>query len=318
MNKPLLPKYLAKSGMKTKFIDLGQQDLKLKNSVLSLGSFDGIHLGHQSLIKKLIAVSKEKQAPSCLCLFDPLPFQVLKGKKVFKRLFTIQELEDLLKSFNLNFLCIIPFDKKFSKLSSKEFVHSVLISHFKPAHIIVGYDFSFSYQREGNFSVLQSYGKEHGFSVERLAPYLYKEKPISSSKIRKYLALADMEQVKTLLGRPFSIQSQVVKGDGRGKKLGFPTANLKPKGKELPPFGVYSGRAQIQKTFKPAVINIGIRPSFKASQSFVEAHILDFEGNLYGQILKLELDFFIRKEQNFSKISDLKRKIKQDIQIALA
>ena len=304
--------------MKIKFIAQAQEASKLKNSVLSLGGFDGVHLGHQSLIKRLVAVSKEKQIVSCLCLFDPLPFQVLKGEKAFKRLFTIYEMEDLLKNFNLDFSCIISFDKKFSKLSSKEFIQSVLIPHFKPAHIIVGYDFSFSYQKEGNFSVLQSYGKEHDFSVERLAPYLYKEKPISSSRIRKYLALADMEEVKTLLGRPFSIQSRVIKGDGRGKKLGFPTANLQPKGKELPPFGVYSGRAQIQKAFKPAVINIGNRPSFKGSQSFVEAHILDFEGDLYGQVLKLELDSFIRKEQSFSKISDLKRKIRQDIQFSLA
>ncbi|MCZ0932587.1 MAG: bifunctional riboflavin kinase/FAD synthetase [Oligoflexia bacterium] len=302
--------------METKFIDLRRASSSPKSLVLSLGGFDGIHLGHQVLIKKLVEISKKKQASSCLCLFDPLPFQVLQGEKAFKRLFTIQELGKLLKSFNLDFLCILPFDSHFAKLSAKEFIQSVLVPHFDPLHIIVGYDFSFSYQKEGNFSVLQSYGKELGFSVEQLKPCLYQGKPISSSRIRKHLSLADMKEVKALLGRAFSIQSQVLRGDGRGRKLGFPTANLKPEKKELPPLGVYSGRAQIQKDGYPAIVNIGCRPSFNGSQTFVEVHIPSFNRNLYDQILTVELGDFIRKERAFSKLSDLKEQIRQDIQVA--
>ena len=302
--------------MKTKFIDLKQASLSPKRLVLSLGGFDGIHLGHQFLIKKLIETSKKKQTDSCLCLFDPLPFQVLQGEKAFKRLFTIQELEKLLKSFNLDFLCVVPFDSQFAKLGSKEFIRSVLIPHFNPLHIVVGYDFSFSYQKAGNFSVLQSYGKEIGFSVEQVGPYLYKGQAISSSRIRKHLSFADMKEVKTLLGRPFSIQSHVLRGDGRGRKLGFPTANLKPEKKELPPLGVYSGRVQIQKNYYPAIVNIGCRPSFNGSQTVVEAHIPAFNRNLYDQMVTVELEGFIRKERAFSKISELKEQIRQDIQIA--
>ena len=302
--------------MKLQFIDLNQTDLSPKGSVLSLGGFDGVHLGHQLLIRKLIESSKKKRTPSCLCLFNPLPFQVLKGES-FKRLFTIQELKEFLKRYDLDFLCIIPFDNNFSRLSSTEFIQTVLIPHFNPQHVIVGYDFSFSYQKEGNFSVLSSYGKKLGFSVEQTEPVLYKKKPISSTRIRKHLSLAEMAEVKALLGRPFSIQSQVLKGDGRGKKLGFPTANLKPNQKALPPLGVYSGRAYIQNRWQSAVINIGCRPSFDGSQIFVEAHIPSINRDLYNQTLKLELGQFIRKERFFSNSSDLKTQIRQDIQKAL-
>ena len=135
--------------MEIQFIDPKKQNFKLKKAVVSLGGFDGIHLGHQALIKKLISAGKEKGAPSCLCLFDPLPFQVLTGKSHFKRLFTIPELESFLKNFDFDFLFIIPFDISFSKLSPKEFIYSVLMSYFNPLHIIVGYDFSFSHQNAG-------------------------------------------------------------------------------------------------------------------------------------------------------------------------
>ena len=303
--------------MEVRFIDLNQPDLSPKRSVLSLGGFDGIHLGHQALIRKLIEVSKDRQAPSCLCLFDPLPFQVLEKKSEFKRLFAISELGDLLKGFGLDFLCIIPFDGSFSRLSSKDFIQSVLIHHFDPLHVIVGYDFSFSYQKSGNFSILKSYGQKFGFSVEKVKPCLYKGGPISSSRIRTCLSLSDMEGVRALLGRSFSIQSQVVRGDGRGRQLGFPTANLKPEQKELPPFGVYAGRARIQENWLPAVVNIGCRPSFNGSQFFVEIHIPSFSRDIYNQILKVELDYFIRKEKAFSKLSDLKKQMRRDVQTVL-
>ena len=304
--------------MESKIIDIKKFDSSLKNSVLSLGGFDGIHLGHQVLIKKLIESSKQRQAVSCLCLFDPLPFQVLSGEQEFKRLFTIPELTALLKNFDLDFLCIMPFDRQFSKMSPKEFIQSVLLPHFDPLHVVLGYDFSFSYQKEGNFSVLQSYGKELGFSVEKVEPCLHEGQPISSSRIRKRLSLSDMKEVKILLGRPFFIQSRVLRGDGRGRKLGFPTANLKPANKELPPWGVYSGRARIQKDSYPAIVNIGCRPSFEGSQNLVEVHILSFTRDIYGQMLTVELDNFIRKERKFSNFSDLKKQIRQDIQTAFA
>ena len=306
--------------LKTQTIDFNQAHLAPKKSVLSLGGFDGIHLGHQALIQQLSLEAKKKKAPSCLCVFDPLPFQFLKGQSPFKRLFTIEETKELLQPFHLDFFCIIPFDLQFSKLSPEEFVRSFIIQQFDPVQIIAGYDFSFAYKREGDFSVLKSLADQFGFSVKQVEAYLYKTEPVSSSRIRKCLALAQMEELKALLGRPFSIQAPVIRGEGRGKKLGFPTANLQLKYKELPPFGVYGGRAKVFGTWHKAVVNIGQRPTFASSdpQVLVEIHVISADLDLYDQKLKLELDFFIREEQAFSNISELRQAIHRDIERALA
>ena len=186
--------------------------------------------------------------------------------------------------------------------------------------MIVGYDFSFAHQREGNFSVLKKLADKAGFSVEQIDVCLYKKEPVSSSRIRKCLALAQMEELKALLGRPFFIKSKVIKGDARGRKLGFPTANLQVKQKELPPVGVYGGRAKVADLWHKAVINIGRRPTFVTIEDsvLIEVHIISACFDLYAQDLEVELDFFIREEKAFSKVSDLKTAIKQDIQKALS
>ena len=306
--------------MKTQVIDLNQSDLAPKRSVLSLGGFDGIHLGHQALISRLSLEAKKKKIPSCLCLFDPLPFQVLKRQNSFKRLFTIEETKELLQPFDLDFFCIIPFDYQFSKLKPREFVRSFLIQQFDPVQIVAGYDFSFAYQKEGDFSVLKDLADQFGFSAEQVEAYLHEGEPVSSSRIRKCLSLAQMKELKTLLGRPFSIQGTVVRGEARGRQLGFPTANLQVKHKELPPFGVYGGRAKVADLWHKAVINLGQRPTFDPGNKrcLIEVHIISSELDLYDQNLKVELDFFIRKEQAFSEISKLKMAIKQDVKMALA
>ena len=305
--------------MKTQVIDFHRAKLAPKKTVLSLGCFDGIHLGHQSLIERLLFEAKKQKAPACLCLFDPPPFQVLKGQSSFKRLFTIEESKELLKPFALDFLCIIPFDHKFSKLKPKEFVDSFIIRQFDPIKIIVGYDFSFAYQRGGNFSVLKKLAEESNFKVDQVPAYLYHGEPVSSSRIRKLLSLAEMQQVRTLLGRPFSIKGKVIKGKSIGRKLGFPTANLQIKQKELPPLGVYGGRAQTAGLWRKAVINIGQRPTFGLKDSvLIEVHIIEASLDLYNQDLQVELDVFIRKEQAFSNILELTRAIKQDIKKVLS
>ena len=303
--------------MKTQIIDFKQVGRVPKKSVLSLGCFDGIHLGHQSLIKKLVLEAKKRKAPSCLCLFDPLPLQTLKGKH-FKRLFTIEETKELLEAFSLDFLGIIPFNHRFSKLSPSEFVHSFIVQQFDPVKMVVGYDFSFAHQRKGKFSTLKKLANQHGFLVEQIGACLYKEEPISSSRIRKHLSLAQMEELKALLGRPFSIKAKVIRGSARGKKLGFPTANLQVKQKELPPFGVYAGKAKISGSWHKAVINIGRRPTFSGDNGpvLIEVHIISARFDLYAQDLEVQLDFFIRREKTFSNALELKSAIQQDIKRA--
>lgn len=307
--------------MRMQWIDWGKPDLSPKRVSLSLGGFDGIHLGHQFLIKKLVQRATEKQSLSALCVFEPLPFQVLRNIKPFKRLFTLFEMEGLLSKFNLDFFCILPFNKELSKISPEDFIESFLIPHFEPLHILTGYDFSFARNREGDFSFLKSYQKKHGFSLERASVFEQKGRAVSSSLIREHLKSGDLKTVKELLGRPFSIEGKVLKGKGRGGKLGFPTANLNLEHKELPCFGVYKASAAIKnppgaQKSPPlkAVVNIGRRPTFyKDSKILAEAHILGFNQDIYGQILKLDLEDFLRKERKFQNAAELKEQIKKDI-----
>lgn len=258
-----------------------------------------------------------------MCVFDPLPFQLLEGQRSFKRLFTIEEARELLKDFKLDFFCKIPFNLQFSKLSPEEFMCSFIKPHFDPLCIVVGYDFSFAHQKAGDFAMLRSFGQKYDFFTEQVPAYLHKGKPVSSSRIRQCLALGQMGELKLLLGRSFSIQAPVIKGKGRGRTLGFPTANFKVKQKELPAPGVYAGKVQVKGLKYKTVMNIGCQPSFGSKKFLLEAHIIDFDTpikekfKLYGQNLTLELDFFIRKTRAFSKISDLKSAIKRDIQKAL-
>ena len=378
--------------MQTQWIDWNKPNLSPKRVTLSLGGFDGIHLGHQSLIKQLVKKSRENKTPSVLCLFDPLPFQVLRDIKPFKRLLTLSELKSLLSELELDFLCIIPFNKKISKISPHDFITSFLIPHFEPQHILTGYDFSFAHQRTGDFIFLKSYQEKYGFSLEKAPVFLQKDKAVSSSLIREHLKLGEMQKVRELLGRPFSIESQVIEGEGRGRKLGFPTANLKLDHKEYPCPGVYRAVVRIKKAptllnlnqdskpdnskhqsynsveinpskaknqlerinlnpssnltkkqeFKSdlkrslyekcsfskqaeespsykAVVNIGSRPTFyKNSETLVEVHIPEIHQNLYGQTLYVELEAFLRKEQVFKSLKELKEQIKKDIKKLLS
>lgn len=306
--------------MKTQSIDFNKADLSPKGSVLSLGGFDGIHPGHQTLIQELVREAGRRKASSCLCVFDPLPFQFLRDLRPFKRLFTIEETEELLRPFGLDFFCIIPFNQSFSRLCPEDFVSSFIVPHFAPVQIIAGYDFSFGHKREGGFFLLKKLAGGHGFSARQISARRRGDQPISSSRIRKCLLSAHIEELKSLLGRSFSVQGRVLSGDGRGRKLGFPTANLQPEQKELPPFGVYGGRAKTEDLWHKAVINIGCRPTFalKGGPCLVEVHILSGELDLYGENLTVELDFFIRKEKAFSTDIELKTAIERDIEKVLA
>ena len=306
--------------MKTLWIDWNKPELSPKNLTLSLGGFDGIHLGHQFLIKKIVQKAQENKTASALCIFDPLPFQVLRVIKPFKRLLTVPEMENLLLKLGLDYFCIIPFNKKVSKIKPKDFMDSFLMPHFQAHHILVGYDFSFAHKKEGDFSFLNYHQKKYGFTVEKASTFLHKGQVVSSSLVRKHLKQGNIKEANNLLGYPFFIESKVIKGEGRGKKLGFPTANLKLNHKEQPCFGVYKAAVKIKdhkdlnKHFYKAVVNIGCRPTFnKNREVLVEVHIPEISQNLYGKNLKIELEDFIRKERAFKNFEDLKKQIEKDI-----
>lgn len=303
--------------MKTQVIDLFQPSLSPKNLVLSLGCFDGIHLGHQSLIRQVVLSAKKHLVKSALCVFDPLPSQIIKSQQAFTKLLTIKETQHILRDFDLDYFFIIPFTIPFSKYSPKDFVNDFLKKHFNPIEFIVGYDFFFAHQKQGDFLLLKKLANSASFVAKQIPAYLQDNKPVSSSRIRKCLALSQMQRVKSLLGRPFTIQAPVIRGHSRGTSLGFPTANLQIQNKQLPALGVYAGRVCLSKKSYKAVINLGQQPSFGLNNPIaVEVHILDFNSCLYKQELQVSLEFFLRKELAFSSVLKLQQAIKQDIQQA--
>ena len=282
--------------------------------VLSLGGFDALHKGHQSLIKALVKKARSENKPSLLLIFDPLPFQVLKGEKNFTRIFLIEEAREFLKNLDLDFLSVVSFDTKLSKISARDFVSKVFYSQFQASHILSGYNLGFGRGREGNLDLLKSLSKEFSFSVSKEPAFLFNNTPISSSLVRKHLEKGEMEEVSSLLGRHYFVSSKVLRGEKKGKDLGFPTANLSLKGKKVPRRGVYQGLAFVDGKRHKAACNLGKRPTFlKDGEMLLEAHLLDFEGDLYDKKIKVELVSFLREERKFEGEEDLKKTILEDI-----
>ncbi len=305
--------------------------------VLTIGCFDGIHLGHQSLIRALKAEAQSLKAKSCLCLLDPHPQKTLNPGGGFQRLCAVKETETLLRPWGLDYFGIINFTRKFSQTPPEDFLRLFVKPRLKPKKIIAGHDFSFGAGGSGDFRLLKRLGRELGISARQIPPALYKKEPVSSSRIRRALTLGRMELAAAMLGRPFSIRGPVKKGEGRGSRLGFPTANLCLKGKFLPKKGVYAAKAQIIKKggrgrgrplglWRKAAVNIGCRPTFRSArpaEALAEAHIIRESADpaaisdLRGAELELDLIRFLREERAFAGPEALKRQIKKDLQETL-
>ena len=297
-----------------------------RQSALTIGCFDGIHLGHQKLIEALQSEARRLAAKSVLCLLDPHPRKILGPEKNFKRLCALDETESILRPLGLDCLGIIPFTPAFSRLSPEGFVRRFLCPRLAPRTILAGYDFSFGFQGKGSAGFLKRLGGEMGFSVRQIPPVLYRGKPVSSSRIREALSAGDVPAAAGMLGRPFSLCGPVAKGAGRGRQLGFPTANLALKGKFLPKKGVYAAKARVRGARQaPAVVNIGVRPTFRAAggsgagegDALAEAHIIHGSPDLYGRELELELICRLRAEKSFHSPAALAAQIKKDIEKTL-
>ena len=292
-----------------------------KGGIVSLGCFDGIHLGHQKIISLMNAQARKRNLKTALYLFYPHPFQVLNPKKPFQRLLSLRELKSILKNCSLDFVGVIAFSKSFSLLSPREFVQSFIGPQLRPKMIVAGYDFSFGRCRKGDISDLKSFGKEEKFEVIQAPAHLVSGSPVSTSRIKEALCLGQAEEAARLFGRPFFLMAPVVKGQGRGRKLGYPTANLSvAKDKFLPKKGVYSARIRRKgQMSQPAVLNIGHRPTFGDSEKVtVEAHILNGPvESLYHRTLKVEIQSFLREERAFKNSSQLQRQIQKDVQMSL-
>jgi riboflavin kinase/FMN adenylyltransferase len=290
-------------------------EVKLDRSWLTIGSFDGVHLGHQQIIHSLVEGAREADVPSVVVTFFPHPQFILRGESRPYYLTLPEKRAQLLAELGVEYVFTYPFNQEISHLSAREFITN-LFENFHFSDLLVGYDFALGKDREGNSDLLQKIGNDLGYNVRVIPPYKIDGELVSSSRIRGLIRQGEIRLANKLLGREFSIRGQVVKGENRGKSLGFATCNLDvdPEVVDIKG-GVYASRGFIDGEFWPAVTNIGFRPTFgeDLSSPRIEAHLLDFSGDLYGQRVELFFVDRIRDEIKFTRVEDLIAQIDQDV-----
>lgn len=285
-----------------------------KPTALAIGNFDGIHLGHQQVLNPILGSSSDNGRIKTVLTFHPHPQEFLTGQP---RLYLTPPAEKgaILAQMGFEQVVQLPFTQAFARLSPQHFIEQVLQEGLKATCISVGWDFRFGSGRTGEVSQLKDWGLDHGIAIE-VAPKAERQGArVSSSRIRAALSLGDPGLALALLGRPYCLQGTVVEGDKRGRQLGFPTANLDlPRDKFLPRDGVYGVQVYEGSQPKPrlGVMNLGIRPTVDGSRRQVEVHLLDWQGDLYGQNLRVDLHHFVRPEQRFGSLAELQQQIKAD------
>lgn len=287
-------------------------------SVVTLGNFDGLHYGHQELLKIVTQRAEALGALKIVMTFDPHPVQVLHPERGLKRLFPKEDLAEQLEGRGFDELILEPFSREFSQLQPEEFFQNFLFKPLNLKALVVGHDFSFGVNRTGNLEKLETLCAAQKVELDVVEPYAKEGLVISSSRIRKALADGDVSQAAQWLGRPFYLQGLVAKGDQRGHKLGFPTANVSPENEIVPQNGVYLSRVTVQNKAYMALTNVGTNPTFDSaiSRPRVESHILDFDGDLYGLKIKVEFLKHWRAEKKFSSAESLIAQIRQDVEWA--
>jgi riboflavin kinase/FMN adenylyltransferase len=287
---------------------------------VTIGAFDGIHRGHQALIGAMVRDAHTTGQAAVVVTFFPHPSVVLRGRRPSFYLTTPEEKVEYLTQLGVDAVVTHPFDREVANITAAEFVER-LVGHARLRQLWAGADFALGHNREGNIDYLQAAGQRHGFEVRVMAPVLIDGEVISSTRIRQTLRDGAVEQAARYLGRPFRLAGQVVAGAQRGRTLGIPTANVAVNEETaVPAVGVYAARAHHAGGAGPAVVNIGFRPTFDGAEPrpVIEAHLLDFDGDLYGTTLTLEFIARLRPEQKFPGIEALVAQIRRDIESARA
>lgn len=283
--------------------------------VFTLGTFDGVHIGHQSIIKQLNDYADKNGGESVLLTFYPHPRHVLfPDDQRLKLLSTIEERCEMLKNYGLKHFIIQEFTPEFSRIKSVNFVRDILVNTLKVHKLIIGYDHHFGRNREGNFEELVNLSNLYSYEIEKIEPQKFDGISISSTKIRKAITEDKFEDAKNYLGHYFSFRGTVVKGRNIGNQIGYPTANIKINNdwKLLPNDGVYAVYVNIGLKEYKGMMNIGFNPTFDSQKKSIEIHILDFKSDIYGEGLKVSVVKKIRKEKKFSSVEELKKVLKLD------
>ncbi len=291
----------------------------LRGGVVAVGNFDGVHPGHAQLIRTAIDRARSESRPAGVLTFEPHPKAVFKPDAAPFRLTPWPAKRRLLAELGLDFAVVLTFDRDFASRTAETFIEKTLVEALGVGHVVVGYDFCFGRGRAGTGETLIEAGKSKGFGVTRVQKITGAEgEAFSSSRIRHLIAEGDMRPAARLLGRPFEVEGMVESGDRLGRELGFPTANLRLGETLHPAFGIYAGQALIDGRWRDAAVSLGVRPTVADRGVLLEAHILDFSGELYNKSLRIRLIDYLRPEAKFADLDALKRQIAEDCRQARA
>ena len=284
------------------------------STVITIGTFDGVHIGHQKIIQQLVNASKEGNLQSCVLTFFPHPRMVLQKDANIKLINTIDERSQLLEKAGVDLLYIKTFNKEFSRMSAEDFVKQILVDVLHAKRVIIGYDHRFGRNRSADINDLRKYGEVYGFTVDEIPMQDVEDIAVSSTKIRKALLEGDLDTANSFLGQPFILTGGVTRGKQLGKTIGFPTANIyiEETYKLIPKHGAYIVRSNIGERIVYGMMNIGLNPTVNGNKESIEVHYFDFSQNLYGEKIQVEVLFRLRDEQQFDSIENLKQQLERD------
>lgn len=295
------------------FLDKVQRDPK---TVLTVGTFDGVHAGHKVLVNRVIDLAEKEDARSVIVTFDPHPRDIINpGEAGIKLLSSLDERSELLADLGVDEMVVIPFDRDFSLLTSEEFVRDIIWKKIGVSSFVIGYDHQFGRNREGTIETVQDLGRELGFNTHVVSKQEVGDKTVSSTAIRHAIHdEGNMELAATFLEKHYILNGTVIHGDKRGKEIGFPTANIKSQNekKVIPKNGVYAVWVRYENSYYKGMMNIGERPTFNGNSIVLEVHILDFKRDIYGKDVQLQFVKRMRDEQQFKGKEELKNQLKKD------
>ena len=286
------------------------------NGVIAIGNFDGLHLGHQKVINEAKRKAEKNKIPFGAMTFEPVPVMFFNKKIKNHRINSLQQKKKQLEKFKLDFLIIIKFNKKFSSQSAEEFIKKIIFKKTKCKFLYVSKNFKFGFKRQGNIKTLKKFEKKYDFKNIVTKPFKKNNKVISSTFIRKKIRLGKIVEVNKLLDRNWTVVGKVIKGQRRGREIGFPTCNLKLGDYVIPKLGVYAVKVKNKNFYKNGIANIGYRPTFNGQNLLLETNIFGINKNLYNKVISVYFKKFIRSEKKFRNLKQLKKQIKLDIKKA--
>lgn len=284
---------------------------------VALGTFDGVHLGHQKIIERVVETAAINNGTSVVFTFDPHPRAVLRPNIPLPLITTYAEKQEIMAALGVKVFCALPFHREFANLSPEEFVRDILVEYVRPGLVVVGPNYTFGKHGKGTPELLKKLGEQFGFAVKIEEPVFIEGHMVSSSLIRKLINKGEISKANELLYRPFTLAGEVVRGDGRGRGLGFPTANIAfSSASVIPADGVYAVRVSVGTENYFGVANVGANPTFQGEQRRLEVHILDFGADIYGQFITVEFAKHLRGERTFAYVGDLTKQIAHDTALA--